>query len=796
MYNRPGAFSGQRFKNSLKEMEYTLLKTDGKKEPEPERGALKPSREAVEPSVLQLREIIDEAGDGFYETDNYGKFTDFNNSLCNVLGYPREELQGRNFARFMDDRPARKLYEAMNSVWVSHQGFSNLIWEIKDREGNPRIVELSAYLIKNHEGKKMGFRGIARDVTQKFKTMNALKESERRYEREFREGRKARKRAKNLLDFVPYPMVVFTLNGKVSYVNPAFTEVFGWALEELIGRNIPFVPHGLKEQTVEDLRRLLREKDDTIETKRITKEGRVLDVIIRGQVPSERGDGRFGELFIFRDVTEERRMERTNETLFQISRALPRHPVLEELLDYISDEVKRLLNTEGATVALFDEERNDFYFLGAAYEDSLVQQQIKTMRHPFDKSVSGRVVRTGKPVIVHDTAKEPDFNNEVDKALGLHTRNMVVIPLSVREKIAGVIIAINKKAGAFDDRDKKLLTMIGSTVALSIENARFAKELNEAYKEVSSLNRAKDRIIDHLSHELKTPVSILIASLKLMSRRLEHFPEKDWKTTYDRAFRNLERILDIQYQVGDIMRDPEYKTYTMLSFLLDQCTDELEILLAEKTGEGEIVQWMRQRIDEEFGPREVSLEEISLEAFLEERIDTLKPLFSSRKVDILTRFEKSPSIYLPSHVVQKVVDGLIRNAVENTPDGGKIELFVNQKGKGTELAVKDSGVGITPDDSKRIFEGFFPTQETIDYSSKRPFEFNAGGKGADLLRIKVFAERYGFQVNMESDRCRFILQKSQICPGSIDLCQHCGDKADCYNSGGTIFRIFFPAAPV
>ena len=772
------------------------MKKDGKKELEPERGAFEPSCEAVEPSLLQLREIIDESGDGFYETDNYGDFTDFNNSLSNVLGYPREDLQGRNFARFMDDRPARQLQEAMNRVWVSHQGFSNLIWEIKDREGNPRIVELSAYLIKNHEGKKMGFRGIARDVTQKFKTMNALKESERRYEREFREGRKARKRAKNLLDFVPYPMVVFTLNGKVSYVNPAFTEVFGWALEELIGKNIPFVPHGLKEQTVEDLRRLLREKDDTVETKRVTKDGRVLDVIIRGQIPSEGGDGRFGELFIFRDVTEERRMERTNETLFQISRALPRHPVLEELLDYISDEVKRLLNTEGATVALFDEERNDFYFLGAAYEDSSAQQQIKAMRHPFDNSVSGRVVRTGKPVIVHDTSKEPDFNNAADKALALHTRNMAVVPLSAREKIAGVIIAINKKAGAFDDRDKKLLSMIGSTVALSIENARFAKELSEAYKEVSSLNRAKDRIIDHLSHELKTPVSILLAPLKLLSRRLEKLPEKDWRSTYDRAFRNLERILDIQYQVGDIMRDPEYKTHTMLSFLLDQCADELEILLAEKTGEGEIVQWIRQRIDEEFGPREISLEEISLGAFVDERIDTLKPLFSNRRVDIVTRLEKSPSICLPSHVAQKVVDGLIRNAVENTPDGGKIELFVNQKGKGTELAIKDSGVGITPDDSKRIFEGFFPTQETTDYSSKRPFEFNAGGKGADLLRIKVFAERYGFQVDMESDRCRFISQKSQICPGSIDLCQHCGDKADCYNSGGTIFRLFFPAASV
>ena len=771
------------------------MKKDGKKGSEPENGALEPSHEAVEPSVLQLREIIDEAGDGFYETDNHGNFRDFNNSFCNVLGYPREKIQGRNFARFMDDGPARKLYEAMSRVWVSHRGFSNLIWEIKDREGNPRIVELSAYLMKNHEGNKMGFRGIARDVTQKFKTMNALRESELRYEREFHKGRKARKRAKNLFDFVPYPMVVFSLNGKVSYVNPAFTEVFGWALEELIGKNIPFVPPGLKEQTVEDLRRLLREKDDTIETKRMTKDGRVLDVIIRGQIPSEGGDGGLGELFILRDVTEERRMERTNETLFQISMALPRYPLLEELLDYISDEVKRLLNTEGATVALFDEEGNDFYFLGAAYEDSSAQQQIKTMRHPFDNSVSGRVVRTGKPVIVHDTSKEPDFNNAVDKAIGFHTRNMVVVPLSARERIAGVIIAINKKVGSFDDRDKKLLTMIGSTVALSIENARFAKELSEAYKEVSSLNRAKDKIIDHLSHELKTPVSILLASLKFLSRRLEHLPEKDWKSTYDRAFRNLERILDIQYQVGDIMRDPEYKTYTMLSFLLDQCADELEILLAEKTGEGEIVQWMRRRIDEEFGPRTSRLEEISLEAFLEERIDTLKPLFSSRRVDILTRLEKSPSICLPSHVVQKIVDGLIRNAVENTPDGGKIELFVNQKGKGTELAVKDSGVGITPDDGKRIFEGFFPTQETMDYSSKSPFEFNAGGKGADLLRIKVFAERYGFQVDLKSDRCRFLPQKNQMCPGSIELCQHCGDKADCYHSGGSTFRLFFPAAP-
>jgi len=768
---------------------------NSRKDSESEQEIVKASKEAEEISVYPFREIIDEVGEGFYETDTEGNLKTFNSAFCDVLGYSREEIRGRSLASFMDDGSARKLCDAMNRVWVSHRGFSSLVWEIKDRTGRPKIVELSAYLLKNHAGSKMGFRGIVRDVTREFKTRSALREAQRRYEQEFQKGRKARKRAQNLLDFVPYPMVVFTLSGKVSYVNPAFTEVFGWTLEELIGKSIPFVPPGLKEQTVDDLRRLLRKKDDTIETKRLTKDGRILDVVIRGQVSSDPEDDGFGELFILRDVTEERRMERTNETLFQISMALPQYPVLTELLDYISNEVKRVLNTEGAIVGLYDRERNDFYFPGAAYEDSSAQRQIKTIRHPFEKSVSGRVVRTGEAVIVNDTGEEPDYHDGVDRAIGLHTRNMVVVPLQARERTAGVLIAINKKTGLFDDRDKRLLTMIASTVALSIENARFSKELEEAYQEVSNLNRAKDRIIDHLSHELKTPVSILLASLKLLARRLEALPEKDWRATFERASRNLERILDIQYQVGDIMRDPEYKVHSILSFLVDLCADELEILVAEKTGEGDMVEWIRNRIDEEFGPKESRSDEIDLDAFLRERIEALTPRFSGRGVDIFTYFQNTPPICIPPQVLQKVVDGLIRNAIENTPDQGKIEITTGVKGKEVELTVKDAGVGIPPEDRKRIFEGFFPTQETMNYSSKRPYAFNAGGKGADLLRMKVFSERYGFHIDMESERCRFISQEGQVCPGRVDRCEYCRDTEDCYHSGGTTFRLLFPAAP-
>ena len=765
------------------------------KEPESVEEIMNRSPEAEEASGHPFRDMIEAAGEGFYETDTNGNLKGFNNAFCQVLGYTREEIHGRNFASFVDEASARKLREAMNRVWVSHQGFSNLVWEMRDRHGHRKIIEFSAYLMKNHAGQKMGFRGIARDVTQEFKTRSALREAQHRYEMEFQKGKRARKRTRNLLDFVPYPMVVFTLAGKVSYINPAFTTVFGWTLEELIGKTIPFVPQGLKEQTLDDLRRLLRNKDDTIETQRMTKDGRILDVIIRGQVSPDSNDDGLGELFILRDVTEEKRMERTNETLFQISRALPEYPVLTELLDYISTEIKRVLDSEGAIVGLYDQERNDFSFPGAAYEDSAAQEQIKKIRHPFENSISGRVVRTGEPVIVNDTSREPDFHDGVDKAIGLNTRNMVVVPLRARERIAGVLIAINKKSGRFDDHDKRLLTMIGSTVALSIENARFATDLKEAYQEVSSLNRAKDKIIDHLSHELKTPVSILMASLDLLSRRLKDLPEKDWKATFERARRNLDRILDIQYQVGDIMRDPHYKVHSILSFLLDMCGDELEVLIAEKTGEGDIVQWMRDRIDKEFGPREIRSNEIDVEAFLRERIEALAANFSSRKVDVLTHYEKAPSICIPSQVLQKVVDGLIRNAIENTPDQGKIEVSLGTSGKGVELKVRDYGVGIPSEDRKRIFEGFFPTQETMSYSSKRPYAFNAGGKGADLLRMKVFSERYGFHIDMESERCRYLSEQGQVCPGSIDQCLYCTDAEDCCHSGGTTFRLFFPAAP-
>ncbi len=732
-------------------------------------------------SSERYRAFVENIEDGVYELDIHGNFLYFNDSLCRIFGYPREAIQFQNFANFMDEERAKQGFDAFTRLYQTGQGISDLIWKITKKDGKISIIELSANLITNKAGEKIGFRGIARDITDKFNAREALKKSERRF--------------RTLLDFVPYPLVVFTLDGHVSYLNPAFTENFGWTLAELEGKTIPYVPPDLEEETSENIKKLFKERIiRRQETRRLTKDGRVLDVSFRATVYSETEDAPSGELVILRDITQEKRIARNNEALLRISMALPKYPDLQELLDFISDEIKRLIGTEGALVILLDEEKNELFFKSAAHDDSATERRMKEVSFPANKGVAGKVIRTGKPCIVADTSKDANFYSGVDAQVGFRTRNMLDVPLKSKDRIIGVLCAINKKSGTFDRTDVELLNMFAGTVDLSIENARFSEKLKEAYNEVTSLNRAKDRVINHLSHELRTPLSILGASLSILTKRLSSLPRETWGPTIERAQRNLDRILEMQYEVEDIMRDRHFETRHLVSWLLDECADELESLFAEEVGEGRVVEKVRSRIDEIFGETESPSQDIFLDQFVHKIFEQIKPLFSHRQVDIITRFEQTPAIKMPIDPLQKVVVGLIKNAIENTPDESKIEISVRKRGRGVELMVHDYGVGITADNQNRIFEGFFTTQETMDYSSKRPYDFNAGGKGADLLRMKIFSERHNFKIHMTSSRCPHIPLDRDICPGKISKCTFCKKNEDCHRSGGTTFSVYFPVS--
>ena len=270
----------------------------------------------------------------------------------------------------------------------------------------------------------------------------------------------------------------------------------------------------------------------------------------------------------------------------------------------------------------------------------------------------------------------------------------------------------------------------------------------------------------------------------------------NWVTFDIEVEREPDLFIDYMYpgdgdEVEDIMLNRDYRPYHILLYLLQECADEIEALTAEELGEGIIVQRIRDRINDIFGPRETKIEEIELGQYARKIIAALDKHLSHRNINIIVSIEEAPSILVPSDVLKKIIVGLLRNSVENSPDNGKIELSIKKRAKGTELAVRDYGVGITEESAKRIFEGFFSTRETMDYSSKRPFDFNAGGKGADLLRMKIFSERYNFKIDMKSIRCPYIPEEKDICPGKISNCPFCEKEEDCYNSGGATFTLFF-----
>jgi signal transduction histidine kinase len=251
--------------------------------------------------------------------------------------------------------------------------------------------------------------------------------------------------------------------------------------------------------------------------------------------------------------------------------------------------------------------------------------------------------------------------------------------------------------------------------------------------------------------------------------------------------------VEIQDQVDDIIQQRRSDMKALLCELLDQCSDVLETLVAETTGGAGGTDLIRERIETLYGKRDLSPERIDLESFVRERLKTVAPLFAHREVEIDLQTEPA-AVFVPRDPLRKVVDGLVRNAVENTPDEGRIEIRVRRGQGGPELSVRDWGVGITEDAQRRIFEGFFATQDTLHYSSKRPFDFNAGGKGADLLRMRIFSERYGFRIALRSNRCRFIPLETDVCPGRISLCPSCEDRETCLRSGGTEMLIQFSGA--
>jgi diguanylate cyclase (GGDEF)-like protein/PAS domain S-box-containing protein len=136
------------------------------------------TEETLRQSEEKYRTILESIEEGCYEVDLAGNFTFFNDSMCRLLGYSKEELMGMNNRQYTDQENAKRLFQAFNQVYETREPGRGFDWEIIRKDGTQRTVEASFSLKKDASGEPVGFRGIVRDITKRKKAEETLRRSE------------------------------------------------------------------------------------------------------------------------------------------------------------------------------------------------------------------------------------------------------------------------------------------------------------------------------------------------------------------------------------------------------------------------------------------------------------------------------------------------------------------------------------------------------------------------------------------------------------------------------------------
>ncbi|HQI82632.1 MAG TPA: PAS domain S-box protein, partial [Deltaproteobacteria bacterium] len=130
-------------------------------------------------SEKRYREILEDIEDGYYEVDLRGNFTFFNYAMCKILGYLPADMTGVNYRSFMDEKTARRVFRAFNQVYLTGEHDKASDWELIRRDGSRCFVETSVSLLRDDRGHPAGFRGIARNVTDRKNLENQLAQSQK-----------------------------------------------------------------------------------------------------------------------------------------------------------------------------------------------------------------------------------------------------------------------------------------------------------------------------------------------------------------------------------------------------------------------------------------------------------------------------------------------------------------------------------------------------------------------------------------------------------------------------------------
>lgn len=172
-----------------------------------------------------------------------------------------------------------------------------------------------------------------------------------------------------------------------------------------------------------------------------------------------------------------RKLEQLN-TLTELSSLINSTLDPKEIRERAIEAATRLMYAEAGSLLLVDQETGELFFEVALGEKG---KKLKEIRLKRGEGIAGWVAENKEPLIIHDVQSDQRFFKSADEKTTFITKNMICVPVQTKEKVIGVLQAINKKKGSFDKEDLEIFGALANQVATAIENANLYEELKEAF---------------------------------------------------------------------------------------------------------------------------------------------------------------------------------------------------------------------------------------------------------------------------------------------------------------------------
>jgi signal transduction histidine kinase len=384
-------------------------------------------------------------------------------------------------------------------------------------------------------------------------------------------------------------------------------------------------------------------------------------------------------------------------TLYQLAQQANASLDLQERLDSIVWALKESMGCRACSIALLDTLNDVLMIRAAAGIDAKWKDEF---RLGLGEGIAGRVALEGKPLYVSNTQEDEGF-----VFFDTSVRSLLTVPMCIQNKVIGTLSVDSDRADAFSAADERLLVIAAAQVATAIENAQLyasleqrARTLTEAYAELQEVDRLRDEMVQNISHELRMPLTFVKGYVELLLAG-------DAGPLTDAQKEHLEIVIEKTNAVTRLVSD--------IMFL--QQADKVTIK-----------------------KQPVSLVKLALRA-------TRGCAATAEKAGLTVvgnMVDELPSVAGDEGRLLQVFDNLLGNAIKFSPNGGQINVVVEDVGSAIQVSVSDQGVGIPKDQLDRVFDRFYQ----VDGSARRRF----AGIGLGLTIAKRIVEAHGGKIWAES----------------------------------------------